>query len=441
MGQSKPRLSNILSLVKGTLLAQLVFVFATPVLTRIYTAEELGVFALFAALVLILSRFAGLRYELAIPLPTLDETAIHLVLLTFMLSLVMLFVVSSVYAITVHYFVEFSNIHVLQQYVFVLAAGVVLFVLNESLVFWFIRKKSFSVIAHSRVINAVALALLQLLGYFASGKILVLITAYPLALILSCVFLLSRVDRKIFAFRKQTSRLLKALIVRYRNFPMFTSWSTGLYELSQALPLFFLASFFGNLEAGYFFLARRVGLIPTSIVGRAITQVNHADMVEQKKKGDLGAVLARQIHGLQWISIVPAVLLAFYAPDICERLLGAGWREAGRYLQVLAPYVVVRFVFSPMAAINFVAEWQKLALWFEVISTTLSSLALLWFAINGSAYQAVTAYFYTLGVASLIYGIFLMRRIDVPIWKLLRPGVLQLSAIGLVFITGKLVMS
>ncbi|MEE9319494.1 MAG: lipopolysaccharide biosynthesis protein [Granulosicoccus sp.] len=441
MGQSRPRLSSILSLVKGTVLAQLVFVFATPVLTRIYTVEELGVFALFTAMVLILCRFAGLRYELAIPLPALDETAIHLVLLTFLLSLAMLIIAGSAYTIAVYYLDFISDIHVLQEYLLVLGASVVLFVLNESLVFWFIRKKDFSTIARARVTNAIALAILQLFGYFISGKILILITAYPLALAISCVFLLGRVDRRIFAYRTHTGRLLKALIVRYRKFPMFTSWSTGLYELSQAFPLFFLASFFGNLEAGYFFLARRIGLIPTSIVGRAITQVNHADMAEQKNMVDLGEILVRQIQGLQWVSIVPAVLLAFYAPDICERILGAEWREAGRYLQVLAPYVVVRLVFSPMAAINYVAEWQKLALWFEILSTTLSSLALLWFAINGTAYQAVAAYFYTLGIASLLYGVYLMQRIEAPIWKLLRPGVLQLAALGLLYITGKFVMS
>ena len=424
------RLRDVLSLARGTVLAQLVFVFATPVLTRIYSAAELGLFGVLTAVVLIAAPLAGMSYGLALPLPRRDEVAIQLVRLGAWLAFGTLVIACGAYAFVTAGLGLMTAAHPLQPYAFVVLASVWLFVVNESLGFWFIRQRSFAIVADARVVNAASLAVMQLAGYLSSAKLSVLLGAYPAALLVAVVYQLRRVDRRLVGYRRNRAKLLRTLAWRYRRFPLYSSWGASLYELSQALPLFVLSAFFGHVEVGYFFLARRIGLIPTSVVGRAISQVNHAEMPEHHRSGALAGVLARQIRTLQWLSIVPAALLAWQAPALCARLLGEGWEVAGLYLQLMTPYVVVRFCFAPVHAIHFVAEWQREAFWVELASTALSAAALVWLSAHRGAHEAVAGYFAVLGVSYLVYRSYQMHRLGAKLLPLLGPALLQLAGLG-----------
>lgn len=426
-------LGHILSLTKGTLLAQIVFVAATPFLTRVYSPEELGVFGVFTALVLVMARFAGLRLELAIVLPKRDAMAFRLAELTTVASIVLLLLLGTAYLLAVSVFGLPQNQHALQSYVPLVVVGVLLFLLNETMVFWSIRKKQFVVVANARIINAVSLAILQLFGFFFAQKLLILIAAYPVALTASIIYQTRHLDIELLRQRsKDRLRHYRILLHRYQRFPKFTTWSTGLSELSQALPLFVLSVMFGNVQAGYFFLARRIGLLPTSIVGRAITQVNHADMLSLYQSGKLGQSMVKQIHLLQWICIVPATVIAYFAPALCEFAFGENWSIAGLYLQYLTPYVVVRFIFAPSGAINHVAEWQKLELGFILLSSSISTAALVWFSNQGSANNAVAAYFLVLFMCDLLYRLFIMSKLSVNLLHLLKPAILQLCIFSVI---------
>ena len=280
---ARRRFGSVLSLVRGTALAQFVFVLATPILTRVYSVEELGIFGVYAAVVVIASRVVGLRYEMATPLPRRDEVALHLVWLTMLVSLGMLIGGGLLYAFAVDGLDLFGELHPLQSYVSIVMAGILMFVLNGAMSMWFIRKKEFGTVANARMINALLLALFQLAGFLSPAKLLVLLGAYPLALAISNLYLLRRLDWRLARYRRSRAKLLGTLARRYRKFPLYETLTSTISELSQALPLFVLSIFFGNVQVGYFFMARRIGLVPTSIVGRAISQVNHAEMLEHHR--------------------------------------------------------------------------------------------------------------------------------------------------------------
>ena len=67
--------SNVVTIVTGTAIAQIIVILATPVITRLYGPEAFGLFALFSSIISILVTVGCLRYELAIMLPKSDEDA------------------------------------------------------------------------------------------------------------------------------------------------------------------------------------------------------------------------------------------------------------------------------------------------------------------------------------------------------------------------------
>ncbi|MEA1954754.1 MAG: translocase, partial [Campylobacterota bacterium] len=70
----------------GTTIAQAIPIAISPILTRIYTPEDFGVFALFIAITAIFGGIANARYELAIMLPKKDEDAINIFALGFVIT-------------------------------------------------------------------------------------------------------------------------------------------------------------------------------------------------------------------------------------------------------------------------------------------------------------------------------------------------------------------
>ena len=69
---------NVLTLMTGTSIAQAIPIAISPILTRIYTPEDFGVFALYMAIATVVSVIATGRYETAIMLPKKDSEAINL---------------------------------------------------------------------------------------------------------------------------------------------------------------------------------------------------------------------------------------------------------------------------------------------------------------------------------------------------------------------------
>ena len=72
---------NVIKLMMGTSLAQAIPIAISPILTRLYSPEEFGRFALYMAVAMIASVLVTGRYELAIMLPRHDKDALHITVL------------------------------------------------------------------------------------------------------------------------------------------------------------------------------------------------------------------------------------------------------------------------------------------------------------------------------------------------------------------------
>ena len=83
---------NIVTLATGTLLAQAIPILASPILTRLYTPSEFGLFAVYMALITSVTPAICGKYEVAMVLPKSKQQGEHLlgiaIWVAFFLSLV-----------------------------------------------------------------------------------------------------------------------------------------------------------------------------------------------------------------------------------------------------------------------------------------------------------------------------------------------------------------
>ena len=69
---------NIFTLLKGSVLAQLIPLIISPFITRLYTPKELGVLAIFSSISVILGSVVNGRYEQALVLVKTEKEAVFI---------------------------------------------------------------------------------------------------------------------------------------------------------------------------------------------------------------------------------------------------------------------------------------------------------------------------------------------------------------------------
>jgi O-antigen/teichoic acid export membrane protein len=74
----KEFVKNVLTLITGSALSQIIIYASILLLTRLFSTEIFGIYILFSSATLILKPLATLQYEFAIVLPKKDEDAINL---------------------------------------------------------------------------------------------------------------------------------------------------------------------------------------------------------------------------------------------------------------------------------------------------------------------------------------------------------------------------
>jgi O-antigen/teichoic acid export membrane protein len=70
-------LLQIITLLSGTLLAQVVMLGFIPILTRLYTPAEFGIYSLFFSITSILGMVSSWKYDQAIMLPSSPKDPLH----------------------------------------------------------------------------------------------------------------------------------------------------------------------------------------------------------------------------------------------------------------------------------------------------------------------------------------------------------------------------
>ena len=80
-------IKDVIKITSGTALGQAVVVLFSPILTRLYSPGDFGVFAVYASLLGVITVIGSMRYELAIPLPSDDQTAANVLVLALLFTM------------------------------------------------------------------------------------------------------------------------------------------------------------------------------------------------------------------------------------------------------------------------------------------------------------------------------------------------------------------
>jgi len=358
---------NVLTLMTGTTIAQAIPIAISPILTRIYTPEDFGVFALYMSIASIMSVIATGRYELAIMLPRKDEDAINIVALSIMIS----FFVSFISLIIVFIFnAQITNLlgnPEISNWLYFIPITVLLTGIYQSFNYWSNRKKQYKRLATSRVIQSSTTATTNLSmgfnGFGSSGLILGGVLGQGVA-----TGVIGKLVWKEDSYRLKEVKKLKifALIKKHKKLPIYNLPNALIDGFRLSGISILIAKFFTTATLGQFSLAWKMVQTPMFLIGGSLSQV-FFQKVSSSKKSDLYRIVIKFIIKASIVATPIFLFIYLFAVDIFIFVFGENWKLAGEAASVMTPWLFLNFMSSPMANIFIVLNKQEVVLVVSVI--------------------------------------------------------------------------
>ncbi|MCO5784806.1 hypothetical protein DHB74_00375 [Pseudomonas sp. G11-1] len=367
---------NVLTLMTGTTIAQAIPIAITPVLTRMYTPEDFGVFALFVAIATIIGSVANGRYELAIMLPVEDDDALNIAAMGMLIAtvLALMLVFPAVYFN--NYLAAVLDNEFIAYWLYFVPLVVWLIGLYNVLNYLNNRKKAYMDMAKATVYKSVAQAMVQL-GYGAlKGTASGLISGQIASHIMANARLAMNV-RNNYRIASVKWLSMRRVARRYIDFPKYSMWAVFANTLSVQLLNILITAYYSVATLGFYSLAQRILGMPTNLIGISIGQVYFQQATKEKNEtGKAVKIFRATSKRLVVLSCAFFIPLYFLVPALFELAFGEQWQAAGIYAQIILPVFAVRFVSATLSNTNSIFERQKLSLIWQVAFLVLSMLCL-----------------------------------------------------------------
>lgn len=320
--------------------------------------------AVFVSIVSLFSVVAGLKYELAIPLPEDERDAIALTIL----SLILIFTVAVISAIGLFWWggplTEAMDAPELAGYLWLLPIAVLFTGMYNLFTHWSIRLKDFPVIARTKIGQQVVTLATQVSLFKLGG--LGLLVGKTTGSAVAVVTLAKKVfDRE--SWGRQPVKRVGYVLKRYSNFPIFSTWGAFLNTAGAQLPPLLFASMFGATYAGFYALAHRLIALPMGSVGQAVGQVILSDSPAQYRSGNLPDTLNKAHKILIKCITPPTAILILFGPTLFAVVFGEEWKVSGEIASWLALWMLMAFTTSPLSSVFAVTEKQYLGMIMQAV--------------------------------------------------------------------------
>ncbi len=400
-------LRHALPIIQGTAFGQGLLVLVSPILTRLYTPEDMGVLAVFSAFLSILAIVATLRYEDAIPAVADENEADGLFRLSVRVALLMSGIVLGVLmalATTTPLDVP-GEMWLLP----VGMAGAGVYAAHGGLA---VRAQGYSLLGRTNLFKSLWQVGIQL------G--LPLLHPGPLGLILgrladrlSGIGLLRRSLGGKGLIRGGGDLRLLSLARRHRQYGIYGA-PAALVQASgtQIMPLL-VVHHYGLAAGGLFALANRVLVSPLSVLGTSLGQayLGQASLALRSRASGVLALFQATTLRLVGIALgltllaVPAFLLGF------GPVFGAEWAVAGLMALGLLPMFMANLIFSPLEKTYNLISRQRVKLLMDGMGLLVTVVAISVSAVMGKSVVFAVAFMGILRAVVMILNWAVLRHL------------------------------
>ncbi|MCT8342214.1 oligosaccharide flippase family protein [Photorhabdus kleinii] len=362
-------LRNISGLLLSSLFSQILLLLSTPVLTRLFSPEELGIYASFSSLLSVFAVGACLRYEFSISSSEKNREINSLVTLSCIIPITISLIVITVFAIS-----KTPEKIIIGNYIYYIPLGIITYGFYRAVSFNSIREKQYYALSITKITQTVAMISTQIIGGIAHLGASSLILGQILGQSLGVLFLSKRSKYRLI-ISKHELRKIRLLAKKYYRFPVYDFPAASINTFSNELPQLFIMSTYGLKSAGFYLIASRISGAPITLLTQTVSSILQGYLKDKLISPFLK--IKKTFYCLTLIAILFAIVTYFTGIPIISFIFGEEWLESGKYLLCLIPHLCGQIIYSSLSIYLSIYEHQKSNLFIQTISIILRLIALL----------------------------------------------------------------
>ncbi|WP_110283987.1 lipopolysaccharide biosynthesis protein [Halomonas sp. LBP4] len=323
--------------LSGALLAQLIGFVSIPILSRVFTPAEMGIFQIASAAMATTLPLSTLKYEFAILRVKANWQVAALLYTCIVMTVCMAVIVPSVGHLWRSLGGPLDNIWTSWMLFAMLTGGGIFQAVWQVAV----RESRYTRMALAKPLQALVFNLFSIVGGFSSAAG---------AVILVLGDMLSRIASSAVALRKCdiwperiTSHLnirrLRLLLWRHRKYPFFSVPSGIIGAFAASLPVFWLGAMYSDEVVGQFGMAWRTVFMPATMITLAISQVvnGRLSIIVRQNSMHVGSYIMKVAFTVTAYATLPILSLLIWGESALMLLLGPEWDMAGKMLNAMVP--------------------------------------------------------------------------------------------------------
>ncbi|WP_432364264.1 lipopolysaccharide biosynthesis protein [Lacticaseibacillus paracasei] len=393
-------IKNALRISGGTIAGQLIAIVSLPLITRLYGASRMGIWATILSVGMLIQTFCDLGLESSIMVEKDRDYAAKLYTIVTMLgggiSLLMLVIVFPC-------FLLIQRTTIIDALILSILAVTYGFSLKQVNICytWLNREKQYSVLMKNPIINYSSMSIIAigagLLGYLKYG--------YYVAMVVSQLLTIVHMRKKLPAFHGMPTALdLKTAVLKYKDLVIYQTPNSLMIQMRDQVPNLLIGSLFGNTVLGYYSVSIKVLNMPINFIAQAIGKIFYQSASELIWQGkSLHNFIHRNLNRAINLGIIPIVGLVAFGDIFAVLFFGNNYLIAGEILRLVAFKTFFSFISVCMLGIEIVLRKQKYALVATISQTVLCSIAICIGAIIGNIYIAIFLLVFFFVMIQLLY--------------------------------------
>ncbi len=364
---------NVATLMTGSTIAQLIALAIYPVLTKIYTPDEHGLFSLYMGIIAITGIISTGRYQLAILMPAEDKKAVNLAALGLLLSIGVGLILLVVVALFREQIAGMFKVPGIEKWLWFVPLSTVLIGFFQVSIYWHNRHKQFRRTAIGNLSQSIVNSGVKLStsGTVPAGGGMVL-GAIAGQVAGAGYFLFSWLRKFRMHFTDISRAGMKEVAAIYYRFPGFNLPNNLVNSISNSMPVFLIGAYFGAADLGLYSLGFTMIFRPMNLVTNSMEQVFSQRVIKKYTerisiRRDVITLIKRSFQ----IGIIPFLLAGIFGPLIFRTIFGAEWEVSGRYMQLLIPWFFTAFMANQLTFIPDLFSLQKTAFLLNIIRLVL----------------------------------------------------------------------
>lgn len=394
---------NIVTLITGTTLSQLIPLLITPLLTRLYSPEDFGLLTMALGAANLLSIIYTAKYEAALIVPEEEKLASHLLqailfvtLAAFLFSELILVFLGS----TILNLINLGNI----PFWLLFFVPFLALVQALNLVFqnWNVRQAKFKLFSYNKFIESGSYASSSLLlGFLNIGS--GLIFGRLMGQLSAVIFQYAKLFGKPNAYTLPSLNDLLFPLKKFKKFAIYFMPGSLLNKASVDLNFILFGVYFDNATVGFIGLINRIASAPTFFIATSVGNAFRKQAMDEiHETGNCYKTYKKTFLILISLAIIPFSTLFFFAPTLFSFFFGNNWSEAGKFMQVLTPFYFLQFITSPLSSIFLILEKQEINFGWQAALALSTVTAVVVGGMNDSVYLALISYSVTYAFLYLI---------------------------------------